>query len=187
MLENNITELQAEETVAGYSIDFTRLLYMHYQEMDILIARADLKAQLILAINAILIAGDVRVTVGQLTALDAMTAAERVLIGANVLVIVSLLLSLAFAIITIYPRRNRPHGSNIYFFGDINAYDAPDYVDAYMGSSLDAIKRGVISQIHAKSAIVARKFYYIRRSVICLLAAVVFWGVAQLVLLVTGG
>lgn len=187
MLQDNTTDSKQIETVAEYSIDFTRLLYMHYQEMDILIARADLKAQLILAINAILIAGDVRVTVGQLAQLDAMTAIDQLLLATNGLVIISLLLSLAFAIITIYPRRSSPHGSQIYFFGDINSYAAPDYVDEYLSASLNDIKRGVISQIHAKSAIVARKFYYIRRSVVCLLGAVVFWGIAQLVLLASGG
>lgn len=173
-----------QQNVADYPIDFTRLLYMQYQEMDILIGRADLKAQLVLAINAILIASDFNVALERMDVLfnNGLSNEERLLDVIALMVLLSLVSSLTFAILTIVPRRRVPSdGQNLFYFRTLTEISEDTYVQDYLDASLEDVKRGVMAQIHAKSFIVRRKFRTISLSVISLLMAVLFWS-ASLIL-----
>ena len=175
--------------VQDHSLDFTRLLAMHSQEMDNLIRHADLKAQLILGINAILIAADLNLSVENVRAIfNAGATTEQQLLGvAQAVVLVALFFSLTFALFTIIPRVHKARASKqLYFYGDISSMPEREFIDRFMAMPLEDVKIGVLAQIHAKSFIVQRKFQGVRLSLACLFVAVIGWGVWQTIPILIG-
>lgn len=171
-----------EMTVEQSTLDYTRLLYMHYLEMDALIRQADLKAQLTLGINAIFVAaGTASLTesIQQVLSQEA-TAWGQLFIAINGMAVFALIASIFFALFTIIPRTHAgKRGMDMYFYGAIIHFDEETYINRAMSTTMTDVKRAILGQIHSKSFIVARKFRGVRLSIICLALATFFWAFSR--------
>ena len=152
--------------VRDVGIDFTRLFYMLYQQMDSQIILADSKAQLIITANAIIIAsitldqGAIRRILATGTSLP-----DRLGLGLPVAMIVCIMLSVFYALATTRPNLAPPTQMlNLFFWGHIAQTPEAEYRDKFMNMSIDEVKLSVITQIHARSRVVARKFRHVQRS-----------------------
>lgn len=153
-------------TVRSVGIDFTRLFYMLYQQMDSQIMLADSKAQLIITANAIIIAsftmdqGAIRRIVAVGTAFP-----DRLGLVLSVVMILSIILSVFYALATTRPNIAPPAQLlNLFFWGHIHQIPEAEYRERFMNMSIDEVKLSVITQIHARSRVVARKFRFVQRS-----------------------
>lgn len=180
----NATNLDENQRIDDFVIDFTRLLYLQYQEVDNSIRHADLKAQLIVGINAILLAavtnasGLFSVIGGDTTAQPLPTQVGFIL---NLNVLTCLLLSIFYSLSTIIPRfKTADTVNSVFFFGDIIKLKQADYVQRYTNMTLKQYKEEMIAQIHAKSFIVDTKFRKVRVSLLFLYAAMFFWALEYL-------
>lgn len=156
----------SQGNVRDVGIDFTRLFYMLYQQMDSQIVLADSKAQLIITANAIIIAsitmdqGAIRRIVAAGTALP-----DRVGLVLSVVMILSIILSVFYALATTRPNIAPPTQIlNLFFWGHIAQMPEADYREHFMNMSINEVKLAVITQIHARSRVVARKFRFVQRS-----------------------
>ena len=169
------------ETVEVTKIDFTRLLYALYTEMDGLIRQADQKAQIILGINAFVFASFSGIFQNAgVPFFDAGITNKNI---ANALVIATMviqLVSIFYALLTTAPQLGKVSGKNLFYFNDVAMHTRANYTTAFLDQSLEAIKEAVIGQIHAKSGIVRRKFQRMRISIIFLFVALVTWGISRL-------
>jgi hypothetical protein len=163
-------------SVKEYDIDFTRLLYMQHNEVDLSIRHADQKAQLILGVNTVFIA-----------ALASGLAPGNTAVLLEAVVLGLLIFSVFFALRTVMPRfRREGFRANLFFFGDIMEMTQEDYVKAYMNLNLQDVKVAIMQQIHVKSSIVHRKYTNVQRSltflILALFAWAIAWGVSNLLL-----
>lgn len=153
----------------------THLRVAQWTEVDALIRQSDLKAQVLLGIDALLLAGLSRTegTVGGFAPVD--TALEM-------LTLAILLASMAMALITIAPRLGqKPNPDALLYFQAVAAMDAAEFADRWTALDDDALLRKVAFEIHAKSAVAARKLARIRQSVLLLGAAIVTWSLALVI------
>lgn len=164
------------DLVGDYRVDFTRLLYMHHLELDNAIRQADQKANLILGVDAILIAGITTETI-QTTSVGGFPIESVVLIG--------VLASVFYSILAVMPRftKDKTRVGTDHFFGDIVKISEEAFLARWMDMSLQQVKESVLSQIYAKSFIAQRKFNNVRRSTMLLLVALVVWGLLWLITL----
>lgn len=156
----------ATGTVREVGIDFTRLFYMLFQQMDTQIMLADSKAQLIITANAIIIAslsfdtGTIRRIVAAGTTLP-----DRLGLVVSVAMIVCIILSVFYALMTTRPNLIPPtQMGNLFFWGHIAQMSEADYRSRFMNMTIDEVKLSVITQIHARSKVVGRKFRTVQRS-----------------------
>jgi hypothetical protein len=164
-------------TVRDVGIDFTRLFYMLYQQMDSQIMLADSKAQLIITANAIIIAsftldqGAIRRILAAGTSLP-----DRIGLGLSVAMIVCIMLSVFYALATTRPNLAPPSQVlNLFFWGHIAQVPEAEYREKFMNMSIDEVKLSVITQIHARSRVVARKFRRVQRSLDFLFISLVLY------------
>lgn len=165
-----------DDLVADYRVDFTRLLYMHHLELDNSIRQADQKANLILGVDAILIA-----------AITTETVQNFLVRGFPIesIVLIGVIGSVFFSLLAVLPRftQNKNRVGTDHFFGDIVKISEQAFLARWMDMTLQQVKESVLSQIYAKSHIAQRKFINVRRSAILLLVALVVWGLLWLVTL----
>jgi len=191
MLNAKVLDLDYVEQINSVSntpIDFTRLFYMLSQEMDHLIRHADTKAQLILGVDAVLIASSAQLAPGMAAAILDPNGSwiVRGAFALSVLMLVLLLGSIFYALFTVVPRVRKSHiGDNLYFFGSIAHMTEEDYTHRFLNMSMDQLKKTVIAQIHAKANIVQRKFYGVRLSVNFLFFAVMCWVLVRVMMAFT--
>ena len=164
-------------TVRDVGIDFTRLFYMLYQQMDSQITLADSKAQLIITANAIIIAS---ITLDQGAIRRILAAgtspADRVGLGLSIAMIVCIMLSVFYALATTRPNLAPPtQVLNLFFWGHIAQIPEAEYREKFMGMSIDEVKLSVITQIHASSRVVARKFRHVQHSLDFLFISLVLY------------
>lgn len=170
-------------TVRDVGIDFTRLFYMLYQQMDSQIILADSKAQLIITANAILIAS-ISIDQGALRGIIAAgtTLPDRVGMFLSVAMILSIILSVFFALSTTRPNTAPPAQMlNLFFWGHIAQMPEEDYRERFMNMSITEVKLYVITQIHARSRVVARKFRFVQRSLDFLFVSLLLYVLTYLV------
>ena len=164
-------------TVRDVGIDFTRLFYMLYQQMDSQIILADSKAQLIITANAIIIAS-ITLDQGALRRIvDAGTALpDRIGLALSVLMIGSIILSVFFALATTRPNLAPPaQVVNLFFWGHAAQMPEPDYREQFMNMTIEEVKQSVLTQIHARSGVVARKFRFVQRSLDFLFVSLILY------------
>jgi len=145
-----------------------RLLASHWTEVDGLLRQADLKAQVLLGVDAIV-----------LTAIAKLGAAggggSPVDTPVEYAAMVCLLGSIAVALLTLAPRRGGPSGTD----GDLLYFEAAatmtpqEFTTRYLGMTQHAHVEHVLRQIHVKSKIATVKLARVRLAV-GLLAAGIF-------------
>src|SRR3546814_5090181 len=94
-----------EQKFADYPLDLTRLLTTLYQDLEQQITRADMKANLILAANSVLIAGAVNVAVSFLREADELRHSCLLLLSLLPAVLMSAL-AIYHALSVAYPRHD---------------------------------------------------------------------------------
>jgi len=170
------------EKVSSYRIDLTRLMSTLYFDLEQQIARADAKANLILAANSILIAGSINMTVSYVRSIGGL---QHVLLLAGFLAPAVILSALAvhYALTVAYPRQHVAArvpgypgvGGELYSSFRIASRPLHEFVDEFLDSSLDDIKRQVLLGIHAKATVLQTKFRYVRYGIWSTVGAFVFW------------
>lgn len=165
--------------VAQQPLDLTPMLQMLSQDMDALTRHADTKAQIILAINAILTA----TASGQATGLTAATPLQFAAFACGVATLVLMIASVYFSLRTVVPRQVPPRAQparNLFFYGDIAALGEDDYIRQFAALSMPEVRTQVLAQVHSKAAVVGAKFRSVRQAVSLLFAAVTVWLVGRI-------
>lgn len=174
-----------DTSVVETPIDFTRLFYMLYNSIEFHTGLADRKAQILLTVNAILIAalGIQRDSVTNILFNENADILEQVSLIASLLAALSVVASVVFALMSTKPnlrRTERP--TNLFFFGDAAELDEETFLNGFMNLTMHEIKTTVITQIHAKSHVLVGKFRHLRNSMLLLLLALSLW-VASIIVL----
>lgn len=174
-----IKDVDALTDVKTFPLDFSRMIYMQYQEVDNSLRHADLKAQVVMGINAILFAAVTNLATGQgltIVSQEFNFSTDLTILALNLIVFMCLLFSTLFALATIFPRfKPTETAHSFFYFGDIIQDSENDYLDHYLDMTLDDVKLEVMAQIRAKAFIVSKKFYNVRRSMVFLFLALLVW------------
>jgi hypothetical protein len=86
---------------------------------------------------------------------------------------------------TVAPRLKVVRHYNPFFFGSIINMERQDFVNKFMETDLQDIKRFVLEEVHAKSKIVQRKYLDSQMSLNFLFLAVILWLVSRLILVLS--
>jgi hypothetical protein len=121
-------------------------------------------------------------------ALDSLTTGQAVAVVAMILMLVSSGVSVYSALRVAFPRlissgRQQPDRDrelSLFYSGHIAQLSEDDYVARFLDLTLEDVKEQVMLGIHAKAVIVQRKFVAVRRSMVGIMAAVIFWALGQM-------
>lgn len=172
--------------VSEAPIDFSRLLYLLYIDIEQQITRADTKSQLILSIDTVLLAVISSTILGLPTGADSDTALPTsLLVLTDLFILAMLLVSIIYAMQAILPRfsRTQPPGQkSFYFVEHIVSQPASVYADEFLQMPLELVKRDIMIQIHAKAGVVQLKFRKVQRSMLFALVGISAWGILRVLL-----
>jgi hypothetical protein len=155
------------------TVDLAVSLFAHVEDQ---INRTDIKAQVILAADAILLGWfgtqqptSIRAILTGHTAASGLMSAVL-----TALVFVGLILSLTCGLLVIWPRVGVSPDSSLVYFGSIARRDESDYVAGFLRQSRLDLIQSVLAGVHAKARVADHKFRWVRRSVAFLLVALLF-------------
>lgn len=170
----------SEEKVA----EMSKLLFDHIQGQ---INLADTKAQLTLAAGAILAALVLPLGKGVAFQLLGSTATiERLTAGIVILMFISLLASLYYALVAARPTLQLPEQRRtLLYFGHIAELSEEEFISRFLRQTPQDINESILSQVWVKAQIANRKFTMIRWSLTFLILTVVLWAMVQLLLAFT--
>ncbi|RBP35492.1 hypothetical protein DES53_12112 [Roseimicrobium gellanilyticum] len=187
------TTVTATTPVGGTPLDITRVIQILYQDVELQINRADLKAQITLSTAAILAALVVNVGFGITTLeLRQWIPMEWVAGGVYLLFLICLCATIIHALMATYPRavlrtRNTVTNPSLYFSGHIITLDSEDYAQRFEEQSNAAVLSRLIKQVHAKSRVLELKLSHIRVGLRCLGVALMLWLLARGLLVIAYG
>jgi hypothetical protein len=179
--------------VGGTPLDITRVIQILYQDVEMQINRADLKAQITLSTSAILAALVVNVGLGITTrVVHDWKGLEWAAAGAYLFFLVCLCATIIHALLATYPRavlRTKHNATNpsLYFSGHIITLDADDYAQRFEEQSNANVLSRLIKQVHAKSRVLELKLEHIRVGLRCLGVALLLWLLARGLLILAYG
>lgn len=186
------TTVTANTPVGGTPLDITRVIQILYQDVELQINRADLKAQITLSTAAILAALVVNVGFGIATReLASWNALEWAAAGVYLFFLTCLCATIIHALMATYPRavtrmkdKSRP---SLYFSGHIITLDTDEYAQRFEQQANAEVLSRLIKQIHAKSRVLEMKLAHIRVGLRCLGVALLLWLVARGLLVIAYG
>lgn len=187
------TTVTATTQVAGTPLDITRVIQILYQDVEMQINRADLKAQITLSTAAILAAVVVNVGFGITTReLREWMPMEWAAAGAYLFFLVCLCATIIHALMATYPRavlRTKNTGANpsLYFSGHIITLDVEEYAQRFEQQTNALVLSRLLKQIHAKSRVLEMKLSHIRVGLRCLGVALLLWLLARGMLVMAYG
>jgi hypothetical protein len=151
-----------------------RLLFEHIEGQ---ISRADTKAQLTMATDVIFATATSSSLTGIVATLTGGSTLplDRTMSILTVLLFVSLVLSVVFALLIVRPNLTPPQRNTLVFYDQISKLSEDDFVTQFQGQSLRQINESLLAEVHAKAKIAARKFTGIRWSISFLLLAFGVW------------
>jgi hypothetical protein len=161
-----------DETIANATLLF--------QYMESQITFADSKAELAILADAFLASSVVILSQGkELNFLNASLSPIVRFAGLSTLfMVLSLLLSIFFALLAARPRITRileQQQKPLFYFGYITELSEQEFIKRFANQTPDELHRAILSQIYAKAHIARAKFTRMRTSLNFLIAAVVFW------------
>jgi hypothetical protein len=165
--------------VGDQPLQFTPLLQLLSQDMDNLTRHADFKAQIILAINAILTA----TAVGQASTLPSDGGLGLLAFTCGIVTLGLMIGSVYFSLRTVLPRNVDPHDTplrNLFFYADISTLTEEEYTRRFLGQSLPELRDAMLAQVYAKSHVIEAKFVSVRRAIGLLFWAVAIWLVGRI-------
>jgi hypothetical protein len=187
------TTVTATTQVGGTPLDITRVIQILYQDVELQINRADLKAQISLSTAAILAALVVNVGLG-ITTREAgdWRPLEWAAAVVYLFFLICLCATIIHALLATYPRamgKARDIATNpcLYFSGHIITLDSDDYAQRFeQQANADVLSR-LIKQVHAKSRVLELKLSHIRVGLRCLGVAMLLWLLARCLLIFAYG
>src|SRR5690606_28012365 len=94
---------QPPTQVEHYAIDFTRLLYMLYQDLELQLTRSDTKSQLILSTNAVIAAAVTSFGLRDLR-VDSAAPADLFMVASYGVMFFCLAVSIYYALVAAFPQ-----------------------------------------------------------------------------------
>ena len=160
------------DTVGGYRLDLTRLLYMFYMDTEQQLTRADVKANLILTANSILLAALASFIAWRVRGAEESFEIVQMLVILTPALAFSLLAAY-FALSVAYPRIISPMQTPGRMFQSTAIASVPQetYVAQVLDAELDEVKREVLCGLHAKASILQVKFRHVRLGIGCTVGA----------------
>lgn len=174
------------ESNAEQEVNIIQLAAMLFDHIEQQISAADTKAQLTLAADTLLVAAltlsSENIFAGFLD--SGLAFSTRLAIWVNLALFVYLIISIYYSILTVRPNLIPPVQSrNLFFFGHIMQFSERDFIETFSGQSEHVTRENLLAQVHKKAIIVNNKFIRMKRSVDFLLAALILWGLLQVVLI----
>ncbi len=173
--------ITATTLVGGTPLDITRVMQVLYNDVELQINRADLKAQIALSTAAILAAVVMNLGLGITTReLALWKAPEWATATAYAAFLGFLGASLLHALLAAYPRAmgksaDLPGNPCLYFSGHIVTLDADDYASRFEKQTNAEVLTWLIKQVHAKARVLEAKLGHVRWALKCLGVALLFW------------
>ena len=157
----------------------TTLLFEHIEEQ---IGRADTKAQLTMAADALL-AGTLA-TLGKGVAKSLLSptspALDRLTDLLTILMFLALACSFFWALRVVNPHLRGSKQFTLMYFGGIAQMNEDAFIDTFRNQSLNDLKVSTLAQVHTKARIAQIKFARVRWSVNFLIASLACWAIIQL-------
>jgi hypothetical protein len=179
--------------VGGTPLDITRVIQILYQDVEMQINRADLKAQITLSTAAILAALVANVGFGITTLeLGRWTLIEWIAGAVYLFFLTCLCATILQALMATYPRavlrtKNTAKNPSLYFSGHIITLDSEDYAQRFEEQTNALVLSRLIKQVHAKSRVLEMKLSHIRVGLRCLGTALMLWLLARGLLVIAYG
>jgi len=159
----------------------TILLFEHIEDQ---IGRADTKAQLTLAADALL-AGTLA-TLGKGAAKSLLSNTSPMLDRAAdlfaILMFLALVCSIYWALRVVNPHLHGSKRFTLMYFGQVAQMHEDDFITTFGNQSLSDLKVSILAQVHTKAKIAQIKFTRIRWSVNFLVVSLICWSIIQLFL-----
>lgn len=157
----------------------TTLLFEHIEEQ---ISRADTKAQLTMAADALLTGAFATLGKGVARNLFSATspALGRLIDVFSILMFLALACSFLWALRVVNPHLRGSKRFTLMYFGKIAQLDEDEFIDAFQNQSLNDLKVSMLAQVHTKARIAQIKFARVRWSVNFLIASLTCWAIIQL-------
>lgn len=151
------------------------------------ISRIDIKAQLIVAADAFLIAAVTTHFKGSALILSTLgdgkaPMPEQVIALGTMLTAATLVISFLSALWTVRPSLKAPRSTSLVFFGSIASQSRTSFIESFRKQSVANAQEDLLAEIYVKSRIARGKYRGVRNSVICLLIALFFWSVVEILL-----
>jgi len=161
-------------------VDLAQLLYDHIEGQ---ISRADIKAQLIVAADAILAAAVTNLGKGATRVLfdDRASVLTRLLALYTIAMFAALLASFVYALLVVMPKLDSAGNKGLAFFGDIARDTQSGFASSFAEQSSEAIRDNLVAEIYVKSKIAVGKYAGVRVSVFFLFGALILWGLVEVI------
>lgn len=172
--------------------DIRRLGTLLFDHVEGQIARADTKAELLLAANAILLAITLTMLKGAATTLSSNASAQSpdiiALFGAafGLGSFAALLLAFFTALLIVRPRLKAPDNARLMFFGHIATLSEGGFADEFSVQTSAQAQRAVLDEVHAKAIIAKAKYTGVSISVAFLMLALLLLGGQGIALALSG-
>lgn len=163
--------------------EITKLATLLFDHIEGQIKAADSKAWLISAANALL--ANVFKDLGKnmiYTLLYASDPFQRISSLFALLMFVSIVGSIFFALWTVKPTLKNPVKETFFYFGNIKRLSEQDFIQRFHCQQSDKISEALLTEVYTKAAIADRKFQQLNKSLYFFFAALVCWVLAQLTL-----
>ncbi len=156
---------------------------MLFEQFEQQIQRADLKAQLILAVDAIFAAGLSPLAKGIFASLATPSSSlvDKVEAVLTFAALAALIISLFYALAVIRPNLTAPTKSNLFFFVYAASKTEKEYVEDFQAQTPTALQEALLAEVRSKADIAREKYDYIRLSVFFLTVVVILWGGIEVV------
>lgn len=179
--------------VGSTPLDITRVIQILYQDVELQINRADLKAQITLSTAAILAALVVNLGLGIATReLADWRPLEWVAAGVYLFFLACLCATIIHALMATYPRAvTRLADKNtqpcLYFSGHIVTLATDEYARQFEQQTNAEVLSRLMKQVHAKARVLEMKLSHIRVGLRCLGVALLLWLFARGLLILAYG
>jgi hypothetical protein len=182
--DNISIQIPRELTLSAQEEEVTKASILLFEHIEEQIGRADTKAQLTLAADALLAGTLAALGKGAARSLLSNTSLvlDRFADLFTILMFLALVCSFYWAFRVINPHLRGSKRFTLMYFGRIARMNEDDFINAFGNQSLSDLKVSILAQVHTKAKIDQIKFARVRWSVHFLVVSLVFWSIIQLLL-----
>ncbi len=179
-----LTPIPQKSTSSSQEEEVTKATLLLFEHIEDQIGRADTKAQLTLAADALLAGTLAALGKGAARSLLSNTSPilDRFADLFTVLMFLALVCSFYWALRVVNPHLRGSKRFTLMYFGRIAQMNEDDFITTFGNQSLSDLKVSILAQVHTKAKIAQIKFARVRWSVHFLLVSLVFWAIIQLLL-----
>lgn len=181
---NALTPTTQKPIPSNHEEEISKAATLLFEHIEAQINRADTKAQLTLAADALL--AGILASLGKGAASSLLSNASPVLDRLadlfTVLMFLALVCSFYWALRVVNPHLRGSKRFTLMYFSQIAQMNEHDFISTFANQSLDDLRESILAQVHTKATIAQYKFARVRWSVNFLIASLVFWAIIQLLL-----